>query len=84
MKRTEVKELMDTLNRYREFNYALLLHEDVFSGEILTTYILSPDSFEIHRWLEQKMAMLKKCDVPYVGYINGTFEDSNNKIIFED
>ena len=47
MKRTEVKELIDRLNSYKEFNYALLFHEDVFSGEILATYILSPDSFEI-------------------------------------
>lgn len=84
MKRIEVKELINKLNTYKEFNYALLLHEDVFSGEILSTYILSSDSFEIHRWLEQKIAMLKKCGVPYVGYVNGTFEDSNNKIIFED
>ena len=65
MKRTEAKELIDRLNNYKEFNYALVFHEDVFSGEILATYILSPDIFEIRRWIEQKISMLKKCDVPY-------------------
>ena len=84
MKRTEAKELISKLNSYKEFNYALVFHQDVFTKEIIPTYMLSSDSFEIKRWLEQKISALSKHDVPYVAYTNGGFEDCNNKLSFEE
>lgn len=84
MKRSDCKDLIRKLDSYEGLSYGVVIRQDLLTGEITSSYVMSNDRLEVEDWLLAKNNIYHKLDVPFVSYADGVFVDSNNKLILED
>ena len=87
MKRSECQAEMHRLFSiccHNDLSYAIIFHQDMMTGEVHSTYMLSNDEYELNYWASRRSAEYRKLNVPFAAYIDSTLEDCNNKLVLED